>query len=489
MVTRWVTLAAACAAVLGAACVNHKPYACTAAEQCTRDGIDGVCESQGFCSFPDPGCPGGRRFDDSAGNELAGQCVDSVPDAGPCGAVGQACCPSGDACVDNAFCDGTNTCTQCVVDVVHGRRHGCALEHDGSVWCFGENGSGQLGSGTTGGTPTAIPGRVVEAGTGAPIGDASAIGAGHDWACAVRTGGSVWCWGNNGAGQLGDNTTDSSPAAVQVVDAGGQPLTGVVSVAGGECSTCALDQAGTVSCWGCNGNGDLGDGTTTTRSTAAPVLDALGGAPIANVRALHVGGGHVCVERDGGEVLCWGQNNNGQIGDDTTDAKLSPVVSTFTGTVATGRWHTCGVGDDGTVMCWGWGGHGRLANGVGWDPPDVHVPTPIAITPGGQPLTGARAVAAGAQSCAVMIDGTARCWGDDQYGQTGVGGTGSPLTLPDGKGNALGGIVRMWAQHTRACAELTTGSIVCWGRNYEGELADPSLVNHTVPTPIGLTCQ
>jgi alpha-tubulin suppressor-like RCC1 family protein len=306
----------------------------------------------------------------------------------------------------------------------------------------------------------------------------------------VRTGGSVWCWGSNGSGQLGDNTTNTSPAAVQVVDGGGQPLTGAVSVAGGECSTCALDQAGGVWCWGCNGSGSLGDGTTTGRPTAAPVLDAPAGAPFANARALHVGGGHVCVERDAGEVWCWGQNNNGQIGDDTTDAKLSPVLSTFTGTVATGRWHTCGVGADTTVMCWGWGGHGRLANGVSWDPPDFHVPTPIATTPGGPPLTGARAVAAGAQSCAVMIDGTARCWGDDQYGQVGVGGgTGSPLPVVDGKGGQLGGIARMWAQHTRACAQLASGAIVCWGRNVEGELADPSLVNHVVPTPIGLTCQ
>lgn len=489
MVTRWVTALAALAAGLGVACVNHKPYACTAAEQCTRNGLDGVCESQGYCSFPDPGCPGGRRFDDSAGDGLAGQCVDAVPDAGPCGAVGQVCCTTGDACTDNAFCDGTNTCTQCVLDVAHGRRHGCALEHDGSVWCFGENATGQLGDGTTSTTPTATPARVIEAGTGASIGDASAIGAGHDWACAIRTGGTVWCWGNNGSGQLGDNTTTQSSAAVQVVKAAGGALDGVVAVQGGECSTCALDQGGEVWCWGCNGNGSLGDGTTTSRPAAAEVLDAPAGAPFGNVSALHVGGGHACVERGGGEVWCWGQNSNGQVGDNTTDAKLSPVLSTFTGTVVTGRWHTCGVGTDTTVSCWGWGGHGRLANGVGWDPPDFLVPTPVATTPGGMPLTGARSVAAGSLSCAVMIDGTARCWGDDQYGQTGVGGTGSPLPLLDGHGDHLGGIVKLWAQHTRACALLTTGSIVCWGRNAEGELADPSLVNHVGPTPLGLTCQ
>jgi alpha-tubulin suppressor-like RCC1 family protein len=325
--------------------------------------------------------------------------------------------------------------------------------------------------------------------SGAPIDDATAIGAGRYWACAVRTGGTVWCWGDNGVGQLGDNTTSSSPWAVQVVkDADGSPLDGIVSVQGGECQTCALHQDGGVWCWGCNGSGSLGDGLTTDRDGAAPVLEALMGAPFGGAMTLSVGGGHACVERGLGEVWCWGQNNDGQLGNDTTDNALVPIMSSFTGEIATGRWHTCGVATDGTVMCWGWGGHGRLANGVGWDPPDLLVPTPILMTPNGAPLTGGRDAAAGALSCAVLQDSTAMCWGDDHYGQTGVGGTGSPLQLRDARGEPLVGIERIWAQHTRGCALLSNGDIQCWGRNAEGQLADPSFVNHTRPTTIGLTC-
>jgi alpha-tubulin suppressor-like RCC1 family protein len=489
VVARWVTVAAALIAACTSACVSHKPYACNASEQCTRDGIAGVCEAEGFCSFPDPACPGGRRFDDTAGNGLGGQCVESgTPDAGACGAVGMACCTTEPACGGNAFCDA-GTCRQCVTDVAHGRHHGCALEYDGSVKCFGANDSGQLGTGIAGGDPTATASEVREVSTGTPIDDATAIGAGRDWACAVRTGGSVWCWGDNGSGQLGNNAVVDSPWAVQVVkEADGMPLTGMVSVQGGECSTCALADSGEVWCWGCNGSSSLGDGTTTPRDGAAPVLATMAGPPFAGALTLAVGGGHACVERALGEVWCWGQNSDSQLGDDTTTAAAVPIMSSFTGEVALGRWHTCGVASDGSVLCWGWGGHGRLANGVGWDPPDFRVPTPIRTAPNGPPLTGAREAAAAALSCAVMQDGTAMCWGDDHYGQTGVGGTGSPMPLHDARGERVGGIVRLWAGFTRGCVQLAGGDIQCWGRNNEGQLADPSFVNHTRPTSLGLTC-
>lgn len=490
MVTRWVTVAAALLAVFAAAaCVSHKPYACNASEQCTREGVAGVCEAEGFCSFPDPSCPGGSRFDDNAGNGLGGQCVEGSPDASAaCGAVGEPCCATGPACGGNAFCED-GTCRQCVTDVAHGRYHGCALEYDGSVWCFGDNAAGQLGTGIAGGDPTATPSEVREVTSGVPIDDATAIGAGRDFACAVRTGGSVWCWGANGSGQLGDNTVVSSPWAVQVVkELDGMPLTGITSVGGGDCHTCARDDAGGVWCWGCNGSGNLGDGTTTARDGAAPVLQTMAGEPFAGALSLAVGGGHNCVERALGEVWCWGQNNDGELGNDTTVAAPLPIMSSFTGEVAVGRYHTCGVTSGGEVQCWGWGGHGRLANGVGWDPPDFLVPTPILLEPNGASLTGARDAVAAAFSCAVLQDATAMCWGDDHYGQTGVGGTGSPLPLYDSRGERLSGIVRMWAGFTRGCALLADGDIQCWGRNNEGQLADPSFASHTRPTTLGLTC-
>src|SRR5437868_68057 len=105
-----------------AACANRSPYSCSVAEQCVLSGEQGFCEAEGFCSFPDPACDSGRRFEPNAGAGMAGTCTTPMPvDAPPvvCGAVGQSCCTGEPACVDGTFCMG-GTCEQCVTDVMIG---------------------------------------------------------------------------------------------------------------------------------------------------------------------------------------------------------------------------------------------------------------------------------------------------------------------------------------------------------------------------------
>src|SRR5262245_27668782 len=247
-----------------------KPYVCVTDEQCVQHGVQGLCAPQGYCGFPDQACDSGFRFESGAGDGLGGKCVELPPS---CGGVGEACCPNEIACNSNAFCSN-GTCEQCVTDVGLGHHFSCLVKHDHTVWCAGENASGELGIGMVTVVRTERL-QVIDA--NGPITDATAVTAGREHACALRAGGSVWCWGLNNQGQLGNGVPltpapQPSSVAVQVVQANMMPLTGMVTVRSGETHTCALDAAGALWCWGSNFNGQLGDGTTMARSTSAQVM-------------------------------------------------------------------------------------------------------------------------------------------------------------------------------------------------------------------------
>ncbi len=187
--------------------------------------------------------------------------------------------------------------------------HSCALTNTGAVWCWGANGSGELGNGTT--TSSPLP----EAVRGLPS-DLTAIAAGGAHTCALTSGGAMWCWGGNRAGQLGDGTT--TPSALRVA-VGGLP-SGVTAIAAGVEHTCALTTAGAVWCWGANGSGQLGNGTTTNSSV--PV--AVSGLPPLGVTAIAAGGAHTCALTGAGAVWCWGANGSGQLGTARQPTARSP---------------------------------------------------------------------------------------------------------------------------------------------------------------------
>jgi alpha-tubulin suppressor-like RCC1 family protein len=152
------------------------------------------------------------------------------------------------------------------------------------------------------------------------------VAAGELSTCAVTTGGSVWCWGRNDQGQLGDATTTSRTSPVQVTGSGGVGTLSGVSVLGvGQKHACARTSAGSVWCWGQNNQGQLGDTTTTDRPSPVQVTDVGGTSHIAD--ALDSGAGvlHSCAVRPGGTVWCWGDNPQGQLGDGTTSDAASPV--------------------------------------------------------------------------------------------------------------------------------------------------------------------
>ncbi|HEU4411388.1 MAG TPA: hypothetical protein VFS43_39420 [Polyangiaceae bacterium] len=184
-------------------------------------------------------------------------------------------------------------------------------------------GNGPGGSGGTGGQGGG------GAGGGVPV--VSQVAVGGDHSCAIAGNREVHCWGRNDRGQLGDGTTTTRLTPVPVLEApGGPPLTGVQALALGHQHSCALRTSGEARCWGRNDDGQLGDGTTVDRLTAVPVLEAPGGAPLTGVQALALGTLHSCALRTSGEARCWGYNYFGQLGDGTqgTD-RLTPVPVVF----------------------------------------------------------------------------------------------------------------------------------------------------------------
>lgn len=491
---RRTLLLASLAGALG--CANPNPYVCTSQAQCVSSGAQGVCVG-GFCAFGDGQCDSGYRFESNAGGGLGGTCLApdaGTPDASTCGQFGAACCDTGTACHAGASCVN-DTCTSCVDDVAFGRRFGCVLHADHSVWCSGANTMGQLGFGLAG-LPSATAMQVRVTG-GSPL-NAASLAIGRDHACAVTTTGTVMCWGANSLGQIGNGVAiptmgslPPQPAAVQVQKAGNVALDNIVEVALGMVFSCARDATGGVWCWGKNSEGQLGDGTTTSRAAAAPVLDAAAGPAWTGATKLFAAGERACARKANDEVWCWGRNSNGELADGTTIARSSPVRALVSGNVALGNFYTCQINADTTISCFGWNGHGRMALGSGdgySDNMSYTTPQAVVTSKGGPPFMGALELAAGGVTCARTTTKGLVCWGDSQYGQNGQQNTTVPAPVLDAQGMPLTDIVHVIAGYPHACARRTTGEYLCWGRNSEGDLGDGTFMNRALAQPLAASC-
>jgi len=236
-----------------------------------------------------------------------------------------------------------------IVGVSGGGSHSLALTANGLVWGWGRNWFGQVGDGTTADRifPVAIQG----------IHNVQALAAGDSHSLALRTDATVWAWGLNFDGRLGDGTIDRgrlSPAPVP-------GLSRMRAIAAGRDHSLALGADGTVWAWGANGYGQLGDGTTTTRPTPQPVPG------LGEIRAIAAGSVHSLAVAADGTVWAWGANGYGQLGDGTTMNRQVPVqVAGLTGirSVAAGEGHSFALADDGAVWAWGNNDDHQLGDGT-----------------------------------------------------------------------------------------------------------------------------
>ena len=289
-----------------------------------------------------------------------------------------------------------------------GGYHTCAIDNNGAVKCWGLNDYGQLGNGNN--TKTNTPGNTITLPNGHT---ATAIASGTEHTCALLNDGQITCWGHNNHGQLGNGNNDTNTPGNIITLPNGHTATAITA---GFLHTCALLDNRQITCWGFNGAGQLGDDSYFETNTPGNTITLPNGH---TATAITAGAEHTCALLDNGTITCWGRNDSGQLGDGSyipTYAPSTPITlpNGHTATaISAGFNHTCALLDNGQITCWGNNAKGQLGNGN-----NGNTNTPINITlPNGHTAT---AITAGVgHTCALLNNGQTNCWGDNSSGQLG----------------------------------------------------------------------
>ena len=334
----------------------------------------------------------------------------------------------------------------------------CALKTDGTVWCWGNNAAGKLGDGTT--TNRNRPVQV------SGLTGVTRVEAGYDFTCALKSNGTVWCWGTNGNGQLGNGTTTNSSTPVQVTG-----LANATQLATGPGHACVVKTDATVACWGWNVHAMLGDGTYTTRTTPVSV------SGITTASQVRAGSWNTCVLLVDQTITCWGDMKQfrGSGGTGSGSVRTSPTgISGVTLLSNSKGQHICSKLTDETVKCWGYNDHGQVGDNT-----QVDKNSPVVIPE----LAGVNAISTNNHtSCAIKADQTVLCWGWGGWNQLGNGSTADkfvPTAVPN-----VTGATQISAGYTHTCVLLADTSIKCWGKNDSGELGDGTTTSRSLAVTV-----
>ncbi|MYQ98582.1 Ig-like domain repeat protein [Streptomyces sp. SID6139] len=354
-----------------------------------------------------------------------------------------------------------------------------AAPSGGDVWTWGRNQFGQLGNGTT--SPSTQPGSTVPVQADLPAGTtATAVAGGYGFSVALTSTGQVLAWGQNDVGQLGDGTFTDRTTPLQVHLPAG---TTVTAIAAGDDYVLALTSNGQVLAWGYNEWGQLGNGVTGGESDVPVAVHLPAGT---TVTAISSGAGHALALTSTGEVLAWGDNDFGQLGDGTTVNRNVPVpvhvpAGTTVTSIAGADDHSLALTSTGEVLAWGYNGRGQLGNGTTTNssvPVLVHLAAGVVVT--------AVAGAHGFQSFALTSTGQVLAWGDNTYGQLGDGTTTRrtepvPVHLPAGTE-----VTAITGGDDHTVALTSTGQVLAWGYNRYGQVGDGTTTDRTEPVPVEL---
>ena len=311
------------------------------------------------------------------------------------------------------------------------------------------------------------------------------IAAGTYNGCAILENQSMVCWGDNEYGQLGDGTTDGSVVPIYVNVAANETP---VEVTVGQVTACALMESGNIYCWGSGyygkmGNGEpWGDDYVNTEMRQVLLPEGQGGQTVS------ISGGHICTILDNGDVYCWGRGNQGQLGYGGTSNRNIPAKVNLPGqrsaiAISTGTYMTCAITTDGMGYCWGENDEGQLGNGTTntrrTTPVEVLFPsgyTPVSISAGDD------------FSCALMDNRKVMCWGENNDGRLGQG----PLATDDETTPVWVSMENSETAHfldigtKSACMILDSGETKCWGTNEEGQIGqgDTDIDYYSTPTEV-----
>ncbi len=387
-----------------------------------------------------------------------------------------------------------------IVELSVGESFSCVRTKDNGVYCWGQNSDGQLGNGNTGTASAPTRAQLPD--------DVVSIEAASHHACAIVGGDSLICWGDNADGQLGDGTTEESRALPEAVSGLSNVPDGIRAVHGGHDHTCALKGDGTMWCWGANEAGQLGDGSGVGQ------LEPVQVAGLSDVDNFDCARSHCCAATSEGAVSCWGYGESGQLGNGMSVSRDTPVKVTLPGParlVGVGDHHSCTILKDERVFCWGANSKGRLGNStltsssrpneipdflatpgsvldMGADTTVLSKPKKTALVWGsnefGEYGNGTRSIQVSPfpidtsarftsvdtgwyHSCAIGDDSLVYCWGANEYGQAGRGDK-EDVSAP----SVVAGIqdidlIATGNNHT--CVHTLQNEIYCWGSNSDGQ--------------------
>lgn len=360
------------------------------------------------------------------------------------------------------------------LEVATGARHVCAIHDDGggarSIWCAGQDDAGQLGNG--GGDdsgPTLVE---VAATSDGEVTDWTSLVTTGDHTCALRPTGEAYCWGKNVLGQIGDNSVTSprsTPTRVAAtLDDGVVPF---AAIATGDVATCAIGKgafAGRLYCWGSNGYGQFG--STMLSSATQPRRIGLA----EDWATVTMGWLATCGTRSSSGVSCWGEGSYGIVGQGSFSYESTPAAVAGLNVpmlVTTGYEVSCAAPPTGGVKCWGANVEGELGNG---ETSTKHVPAAVGVADG----QWTDVAAGNAHTCAVHA-GVVQCWGRNEDGEV-AGTTGGEVHVPTDVAGLTGTATEVSVSRYASCAILD-GKPWCWGANMAGEVGVAGTIGALVP--------
>jgi alpha-tubulin suppressor-like RCC1 family protein len=339
----------------------------------------------------------------------------------------------------------------------------CGISINHKLYCWGSNNFGQLGIGIIGGIRS-VPQLLT------PMTNITHIALGYNHTCAINNLNQLYCWGSNTNGELGIGTSGGDFPTPQLLT----PMTNITNIALGVSHTCAVNNLNQLYCWGSNTNGELGIGTS---GAAFPTPQLL--TPMTNITNIALGYNHTCAVNASNQLYCWGTNSYGQLGigsfaNQSTPQLLTPMTNITD--IKLRGFYTCAINIFNQLYCWGSNLDGQLGIGIYGFSAQRSIPQLLT------PMTNITNIALSRDhACAINASSQLYCWGNNSYGQLGIGSVGGNFATPQLL-VPMTNIINIALGHYHTCSLNHFHQLYCWGRNNTGQFGIGDTTNRPSPT-------